>query len=421
MNQPRVSYVELFWDCPECGEPHISAVFNPNGQRCPSCFYWRQDDDHLYEAPDSQVITDPALINRPPHWICKVCEATNLDTGLPAELLQCGNCDSYQVSQVGEITGNEAEDRQAPATDAAAEVELRSQIPASRYENPTVPKSLLEAKAAARTGRWPRCLVALVGLGLSFGGITIGGIVWLLQPQVLEVQVRDLTWTVTTPIEQFRPVERANWDEQVPAAATVLRQEIRVRDHRREQRGTRTETYSTTERYDTGRTEERCTTVSQGNGIGQKRCTTTPVYASRSVERTRTVPVYVEIPIEDTWVTYRVMDWVAAPPLVQSGQDDTPRPTGAVTLPTAAYQQRQLPSTTECKVTGIPVGPSTPAPRQWSIDCAEYDLLEPAMTVKLSVPRFGPVRLLSSPQAEQSRSGLPARTRYAKKLNFAYA
>lgn len=397
MSKTQVSYVELFWDCPECGQPHISAVFNPNGQRCPGCFYWREEDDSLYEAPDSQTITDPTLIDRPPQWVCKACGALNPDTGLPAELLQCGNCDSYQVSQVGGITGEETQDQQAPAPELPEEVDQRSQIPESRFENPIVPKSLLEAKAAAESKSWlsKRMRRILLGgaIGLGITGTAISGLVWFFQPHVANVQIKNLTWTVTTPVEQYRPVERSTWADSIPTQATVLRRETKVRSYRQVQQGYRTETYRASERYNTGRTEEHCRTVSKGNGVGEKRCTSEAVYESRSVEKTRQVPNYIQVPVSDTWVTYRMMDWVAVAPIVVTGKDDDPRPTGKAKLPNSSYQQRQLAAETECIVEGVPASKPDRPLQHWSMDCKEYDQLEPGTTVPLEIDRWGGVRL----------------------------
>lgn len=112
----EVEYIELFWDCPNCGHTHISAILNPQGDRCPECFHWRSKEVTLYEAADSQVITDPDLINRKPAWVCKICGAVNDDEGLAPHLLQCGNCDNYQTAAMGELTGDVEADRQGPET-----------------------------------------------------------------------------------------------------------------------------------------------------------------------------------------------------------------------------------------------------------------------------------------------------------------
>lgn len=393
-------YVELFWDCPECGQPHISAVFNPNGQRCPNCFYWRQDDDQLYEAADSQIITDAALIHKPPHWICKVCGSANPDEGLAVELLQCGNCDSYQTSLVGNITGNENRDQQAPKTDETGEVvEQRAKIPESRFENPVVPKSLQAKRSQSGRSSKPshrpiRWLIRLGLIGTAAALTTVAGVVWLVSPTQVDVQVKDLTWTVTIPIEEYRLVDRADWDESVPTGATIIARQTKIRSYVERQQGYRTETYWESERYRTG-SKKVCKTTSQGNGVGKKTCKDEPTYDTRRTQRTREVPNYIKVPVNDVWVTYRIKDWVATSPIVITGRDDQPRPTKAVTLPKSQYPLRQLAPTTQCQVFGIPKEQKSAQTntKNWQLDCAEYDRLEPNTTITLEVNKLGQVRL----------------------------
>lgn len=322
-----VEYIELFWDCPECGHRHISAVFNSQGNRCPNCLHWRTEDVELYEAPDSQIITDSNLINRKPFWVCKVCEAVNEDTGVPATVLQCGNCDSYQTSSIGAITGNQAADQQAPATVAIGEpVERRSNTGQNQASTPSTPK----------TGRISGFAASLIGMTLIGGGF-FGSSVLLSQPNdatLRQVQVTDLKWTVEVEVQEQKTFTRSGWDESVPQAAAILQSQKKQRGTRQEQKGsrtvmvdeqyqsgtrtetysepeqyqsgTRTETYTTSERYQSGTrsetysdseryqsgTRQDCKTTSKGNGVGTRTCRDVAVYSTRQIQRSRSVPVY---------------------------------------------------------------------------------------------------------------------------------
>jgi hypothetical protein len=335
-----VEYVELFWDCPECGQTHISAIFNPQGNRCPNCLYWRVEDVELYEAPDSKIVTDPKLIDRKPFWICKVCDAVNEDTGIAADLLQCSNCDSYQVSEVGGITGNVVEDRQAPNTVAVGEtVELRTNSHENRSNNSDGARSALplpvgQSPNQNKRSRWLAAGIASITL---VGGGLLGNSILSSKtnaPATLQVQVTDLQWTVEIDVEEKQTFTRQSWRDSVPAGATIVRSQTRQRGTRQEQKGfktvmveeqyqsgTRSETYYESERYQSGTrsetyyeseryqsstrsetyyeseryqssTKQECKTTSRGNGVGQRKCKSVPIYSNRKVARTRSVPIY---------------------------------------------------------------------------------------------------------------------------------
>jgi hypothetical protein len=316
-----VEYIELFWDCPECGKRHISAVFNSQGNRCPQCLYWRTETVELYEAPDSQVIRDRTLIERKPSWVCKVCNAVNEDTGLAVDLLQCSNCNSYQTSGVGDITGDVESDRKAPDLVAVGE-------PVSFQEALTNPANLVNAPSKKKINPIKAGLMAI----LAVGGIS--GI-WLSQQSTSpQVRVTDLQWTTEVDLQQQETFTHQGWDELVPSGASIVRSQTKQRDTRQQQRGSRTifveeryqsgtrsetyttseryqsgtrsetyttseryqsstrsETYTTSERYQSGSKQE-CKTTSLGNGLGKRTCRDIPVYSTRQVPKTRTVPVY---------------------------------------------------------------------------------------------------------------------------------
>jgi hypothetical protein len=336
-----IEYIELFWDCPECGKTHISAVFNSQGNRCPNCLYWRTDSIPLYEAPDSLTIADPDIINRRPFWVCKVCNAVNNDTGLDRNLLQCANCDSYQTSEVGAITNDTADDREAPDTVAIGqEIERRVDDTADNaiVANATdIDASLQENLSQQPPQRNPNGLVrTLTWVNLIGGGIaaSLFGISQFSDSSVLQVKVTDLTWTIAVEVQEQKSFTRQAWEEDVPSGVSILKSERKQRGTRQEQRGfrtvmvreqyqsgtrnetyytseqyqsgtrnetyytseqyqsgTRNETYYTSERYQSG-TKQQCSTTSRGNGVGTRKCSSVPIYSTRQVRQVRTVPAY---------------------------------------------------------------------------------------------------------------------------------
>lgn len=407
----KVEYIELFWDCPQCGQAHISAVFNAQGNRCPHCLHWRTEDVPLYEAADSQIITDPALIDRQPFWVCKVCHAVNEDTGLAANLLQCGNCDSYQTSEVGGITGDSAADQAAPDPVAVgAPVAFKQNNSAGNTQSLRQPSSGSQ-KSGGGFSRW---VAGLIGLSLVGGGIVVSLAVaaQIRERSPLQVQVTDLVWTVETEVQELKTLTRQAWAAELPSGATITKSERRQQGTRQEQRGvrtvlvperyqsgTRTETYMDSERYQSG-TQEKCKTTSQGNGVGKRTCRDVPVYSTRQVQRTRSVPVYstrqvpiqepiwVDVPVYSNWITYRIKEWVPVQTYSQTGRDDAPKRTPTVKL-TQQPPQKIAATRTICRLSGDystqPGWFQSPQSTagSWTLPCSEYDRINIGDRVEL--------------------------------------
>jgi hypothetical protein len=341
----KVDYIELFWDCPNCQQRHISAVLNPQSNRCPTCLHWRTDEVELYAAPDSQVITDPKLINRKPFWVCKVCAAVNEDEGLAAHLLKCSNCDSYQTSETGEISGDFNADLYAPKT-----LPVDEPVP---FQPDPIPKRSPRPSRPQQRLRFGCASVILGGLGAIFLGQGFTSHQPLSDPNLRQVQVTDLGWTTEVDVQRQIVTTQGGWQDSLPDRHqlnnfTLIKSEQKQRstiqktqgfrtklvneqyqsgtdqetysepeqyqsgthsetyndtetfqtthsetywDSERYQSGIRTETYNQSERYQSG-TQETCKMVSQGNGLGKRTCRNIPAYSTREVQRTRTVPVY---------------------------------------------------------------------------------------------------------------------------------
>ncbi|MBD2098830.1 hypothetical protein H6F90_27595 [Trichocoleus sp. FACHB-591] len=510
-----VEYVELFWDCPHCGQLHISAVFNSQGNRCPSCFYWRTEAVKLYEASDSQLITDPSLINRPPFWVCKVCEAVNEDVGLSAELLQCSNCNSYQISAVGDITGDSAADQQAPSLSVIGELVQRQSEPPTIAPSRSMDHS--PSNGFNPSGNNSRLGWLTAGaLGLT----VVSGVFWnsavesvgTKDPTLLKVQVTDLQWTVEVDVQTQKTSTRQGWDESVPTNATILksirkqrgvsqkRQGVRTvmvseqyqsgtrtetyyepeqyqsgtrteiytqpeqyqsgtrtetyYDSEEYQSGTRTETYYDSERYQSG-TKSECKVTSQGNGLGKRVCHEIPVYSTRKIPRTRTIliystrkiprtrtvpifstrqvkhrrevpvystrqvehtrevpifstrvvpvqkPIMATVPVHDTWMTYRVKEWVPQQTHQRVGQDAAERRSIDINL-VQLPPQRISATRATCRLSGSYLVKNgwfqKPEAKSgaWNLPCEEYDRLKLGERVQ--------IRLTDANSAQLARS-----------------
>lgn len=398
----RVEYIELFWRCPECGQDHISAIpyLNSTGWYCPSCFFRRDDSVELYEAPDSQVITDPELIARIEEgradWICKHCGSLNPDTNVPKEMLVCEVCNLWQTDET---------DQSAPKRDQSGEVLESRQEVIDRFENPCPPTLQKASRAATEDKR--RIVSALLMAGTAVG-IAWGGW-WLLKADPVEVTVESLPWSVSVEVQQLRPVDKSGWDETVPADARILTSETRQRGTQEVQRGTkvimvkeqyqsgtRTETYTEQERYQSG-TREECTTTSTGTGAGKRTCHDVAVYSTRPVQRTRQVPEYstrqvqktvpnlVREPVYDTYVYYQVDEWLHKQTLTNTGFDNQPRIAPAVELDHSPYRERTLAPEISCYLTGAEPQGEESKIQTWEIPCHQFNSLDTGDRVRLQV------------------------------------
>ncbi len=448
-----VQYIELFWRCPECGEDHISALFNTTGFYCPSCSFRRDDSVELYEAPDSQVITDPELIARIEtgrvDWECKHCGSLNEDKGIGENALACTVCGMFQIDEL---------QPEAVVRDESGEViRQRSKI-LDRFENPVVPRSLQEARAA-NDDRPPFSMPQLPnidfdwqslpwrpiawGVGIATGLVAAGSGLWLLfAPRPVEVKVTSLPWEVTVEVQQLVPVNESDWDENVPIGARAWSSETRQRGTREVQRGTKTimeteeyrsgtktesyteteqylsgtktQSYTDSERYQSG-TKENCTTTSTGTGAGRRSCTSVPTYGTRSVQRTRQVPQYrtrqvpktrevpvystrqvplvvpnmVTEPVYDTYVYFTVDEWNHKQTLTSNGFDDQPRVAPVPQLDNFPYPERALSPVTTCKISGTYPQGDEQKVGSWRIPCNKFDRLNTGDTITLDVNRVG--------------------------------
>jgi uncharacterized Zn finger protein len=417
----KTTYIELFWDCPECGQQAISAI-NGDGQdgyTCPQCGYNRKRSDRLYERPESRIITNPDLIRRietgKVDWECKYCGSLNPQTGIAEKMMACRVCGQFQTDEISPETpeiatvGEVVDQRTEPVRD-------RFEVIPKNLERFTPDDDSTNSTQSSRQklhhfGVNPDSIKSLVR-GLSVAGVVAGGTVggwWLLGSHPIEVEVQSLPWEVQVEVQQLQPVNQSGWDETVPVGARVRSSQTRQRGTRQVQRGTRTtwideryqsgtrkETYTDQERYKSGSRQD-CTTKSTGTGAGKRTCRDVPVYSTRSVQRTREVPVYstrqvsrevpnmVSEPIYDQYVYYTIDRWMHQQTLTNKGVDDQPRTPPVVRLDNSPYPERALSPVTSCQITGVYQQGNQQNIQTWGIDCNQFDLIDIGDQVRLEV------------------------------------
>lgn len=446
------SYIELFWDCPDCGQQAISSIdggMQHDGFTCPNCAYNRKRDDALYERSESRTITDPELIARiesgEVDWECKYCGSLNPQVGIGEDTMACRVCGQFQQDDLSP---------QRPLLDQTDEfVQKRNEKILDRFE--VIPENLRKfLPANDNRHQFSPKLPSFDWQSLPWRPITwiVGGIAvvvggwWLFAPHPLEVKVQSLPWEVTVEVQQLVPVNKSGWDETVPLGARVRSSETRQRGTQEVQRGTKTimetekyqsgttiksyteterfqsgtttEPYTDSERYQSG-TRENCTTTSTGTGAGRRSCVSVPVYSTRYIQRsrqvptystrlvpkTRTVPVYstrqvprtvpnmVTEPVYDTYVYFTVDEWTHEQTLTTNGVDDQPRIAPVPQLDNYPYPQRALTPQESCHVIGAYRQGDKQKVQTWRISCKQFDRLNMGNTVKLTVNRAGQASL----------------------------
>ncbi|MCG9885179.1 MAG: hypothetical protein MH825_06305 [Cyanobacteria bacterium] len=372
----RAETILLFWDCPDCGHPHIEGPT----KRCPGCFYWRDRAVKFYETPESRVLTaEEEAKYTNPDWICKVCGAANADEGLPVDQLLCGSCNQWQTNNLD--LGNTNPDR-LPTNEVVNQRPSHWIPPAPRRDPDTPP-------TPTTSTNWRR-RIAIGALGLG-GSATVWAGVTLLSPQPIEAEILARFWTVTVEVQEKRPTTDSGWN--LPSDAYSVSSSTRQSGTRQVQVGTRQEKERVSYREKTG-TKQECKTVSKGNGTGTRSCKDVPVYTTKYRTETKTVPVYRDEPIYDTWYRYTVDRWKQKQILTQEGQEGSPRTPPSVRLTNRPYPEQTLAPVETCwlQVSYGEKGEQKMA--EWSLPCDQYDRLRRGQTAQFEKSALGGVRLL---------------------------
>ncbi|MEM6450889.1 MAG: hypothetical protein AAF703_11295 [Cyanobacteria bacterium P01_D01_bin.105] len=216
------TYKETFWDCPECHEPNISGVFNPQGRRCPNCFYYRRDHDLLEVRDISKTITDAELQKAAsvPDLVCgnPDCQAEFADEGLALHLIQCPRCESWMSDWTEKkVTDREfgkaiAQTQASPATRMENIAKVYGESAHSEADQiPRLKGSQKRSKTAKKLAIGGAVTIGLLGTAI------VG--VMLFDATPITLTVENKYFEVTTTVETYRPRSAADWAENVPTVA----------------------------------------------------------------------------------------------------------------------------------------------------------------------------------------------------------
>jgi len=228
MARKTVGYTELEWTCPFCGTRNPGTATKCTGCQAP------MPADVKFEQPaEEKLIADAAKIEAAkagPDIHCPFCGARN-----PAGATTCVQCladlTGAEQRQKGEVIGAH---RDQPAPDVACPY-CGTMNPASALRCQQCGSSLAETRekpqpqTAVRAA--PNRTIAYAIIGVVVVMVLLCGAFAFFSSRTDDVigTVSDVQWVRTVSIEALRPVERQNWQDQIPAGAQVLSCEQEVR------------------------------------------------------------------------------------------------------------------------------------------------------------------------------------------------
>lgn len=225
MTKKSVGYVHMLWSCPRC------TTRNPGPQKfCNGCGAPQPPDVAFEQAPEEKLLTDAAEIAQAkagPDIHCPYCNARN-----PSTAKFCGACGgdlaSGKAREAGKVVGAF---RSAPAapivcprcgtSNPAASLKC-SQCGASLA--PGIAGEAHGAAAPAPTAARParRAPVILLIVLAALCGLAVLAVLLFSTRKTETIGVVDsVRWERTVAVEGLQQVERENWQDEIPASASV--------------------------------------------------------------------------------------------------------------------------------------------------------------------------------------------------------
>ncbi|MCA9933565.1 MAG: zinc ribbon domain-containing protein [Anaerolineales bacterium] len=288
MTKKSLGYVELEWNCPNCGSKNAGTA-----TVCASCGAPQPEDVKFEQAAQEVMLTDQEKIDRAksgPDIHCAYCGTRN-----PASSTVCSQCgaDLAEGSQRGDgRTLGTHRDKAAPDILCPA---CGSPNPATAHRCSQCNTSLATPKptqakqqpAPRRKNTW----IYIVG-GIALFACVIFAFL-LLHTEEEAGQVTSVQWTYTIAIEELGPVEYSTWQDEIPTGAVMGSYQDRVR---------RTQDSPALNSVEVCGTPY---TVDSGTGIGE-------------------VVQDCQYEIHDDWCSYTVQEWQQVDAVSSSGNDFAP-------------------------------------------------------------------------------------------------
>lgn len=224
MAQKNLGYVELEWTCPNC------QTRNPGlSKTCQSCGAPQPADVEFQSKADEQLIQDETKLKQAEKDAdihCGFCGARN-----PADAVTCSQCggDIKEGKQrtAGKVMG------EFQATDGT-----KTKCPNCQTENPANAQicskcgaplnAVVKPVEAPKKGFPIGCIIAIVVAVLAVIGI-VAAISIGSQKKGLEGILSGTNWERVIEVQQFGPVQKDDWKDQIPSSAKIGQCTDRVR------------------------------------------------------------------------------------------------------------------------------------------------------------------------------------------------
>lgn len=230
MSQETLGYVKLEWTCPKCGGR------NPGTEKtCLSCGALQPQDVQFEQTEGAQAAQDEALkkvAEAGPDIHCAFCGARN-----PANADVCSQCGADLKEgtrrQAGKVVGayktGPAKQVACPSCGAMnPETTLRCvQCGAPLARQPQAPAAPAPAQPISRPNWVTYAILALAALCILAGAIFLFS--RLAAREEFVGVVDDIAWQTSVAILQLGPVQRQDWQDQIPQQAEIgqCRDEVR--------------------------------------------------------------------------------------------------------------------------------------------------------------------------------------------------
>ncbi len=291
MAKESLGYVKLEWTCPNCHQR------NPGPQKtCGTCGAPQPADVKFIQAEREELIKDETEAEKAkkaaPDIHCPYCGTRN-----PADAAACSQCS-------GDLKGGQQ--RAAGQVVGAHVAKPVVELPCPSCGNKNPDTALICAHCGAQLKTTPKpppqapakkgspWVLIFVGLAVLLCGIL--GIVFLinlLRTDDITGTVTSVAWRRTVVLEQYGPVERADFRDEIPSGAEI---------------GTCEWRYHHTQADPAPNSDKVCGTpytVDQGTGFGE-------------------VVQDCEYKVNQEYCKYTVTEWAKADEWVQTGQDFNP-------------------------------------------------------------------------------------------------
>lgn len=287
-----------YWDCDKCGQKAIRGDI----RTCPACGNARNENIKFYRMEGKEEkVEDKAQADKfkaGADWLCSFCETLNSVTD--KQCVSCGASQEASKKNYFEVQ-KEKEKKNNKNKETKAPVETKKPF------------------------NWKKFSI----WALTLLGGCIAGLYFLSRTHNVTFQIVDVSWERKIPVLRYTNEQKSDWEDQISGDDVVkIRSVQEIRSYEDRQVGTKTESYTETEQYQSGSRRE-CHTSYESTGSGASKkvtsCDNVPTYSSRTVRKTRDVPIYKKFPIYGTKVTYTANQYTFLREDVLKGKDNEPK------------------------------------------------------------------------------------------------